>query len=114
MGLDSKARCYSNRGRRRRNTLYDQELRSFFQKNFALAYVDTEGYQEPPSYPLGERTLSQAELLDEFRGRPTPSWVFITPDGVRLHGDRGGRTLVRELMRDGGIAIEKLKAAGGS
>lgn len=46
-----------------------------------------------------------------FKGSPTPSWVFLTPKGVRLHGERGGKTLASDLTRDGEIALEKFKAS---
>lgn len=95
-------------------TLSDEGLRTTFQKNFILAYVDTEKRGEPDSYQVGDGPAqSHAELIATFRGSPTPSWVFLTPQGVRLNGDRGGRTLVRELLRDGEVALEKFRAAGG-
>lgn len=96
-----------------RGALSDADLRQAFQKNFVLAYVDTEGYGEPPGFELGDEILSHAELVTKLKGTPTPSWVFLTPSHIRLHGNRGGRTPPRELMRDGEIALEKFKAAAG-
>lgn len=94
-------------------TLSDNDLRLAFQKEFVLAYVDTEGHGEPDGYALGDDLLNHGDLLARFKGTPTPSWVFLTSTGVRLHGARGGRTLARELLRDAEVALEKLKAAPG-
>lgn len=96
--------------------LSNNDLRETFRKNFVLAYVDTEGNGEPGSYPIGDGpALSHAELMTMFKGTPTPSWVFLTSKGVRLHSERGGKTTASDLMRDGEIALEKFKAsaAGG-
>lgn len=98
------------------NALLNSDLRETFQKSFVLAYVDTDGNGEPSSYQMGDGSaLSHADLLALFKGTPTPSWVFLTSKGVRLHGERGGKTQARDLMRDGEIALEKFKAsaAGG-
>lgn len=92
--------------------LSNNGLRETFQKNFVLAYVDTEGQGEPNSYQIGDSpALSHADLMALFKGSPTPSWVFLTPKGVRLHGERGGKTLASDLTRDGEIALEKFKAS---
>lgn len=93
-----------------RQALSDENLRRNFQKNFILAYVDTEGHGEPPGYEFGDDVMSHAELVTKLKGYPTPSWVFLTPAGVRLHGNRGGKTPPGELMRDGDVALEKFKA----
>ncbi len=98
------------------NTLNDMKLREFSQQNFVLAYVDTDGHGEPDSYQINDGpALSHAELMRTFKGTPTPSWVFLTPKGVRLHGERGGKTQVHELKHDGEIALLNLKdsATGG-
>lgn len=95
-----------------RQALSDTGLRTTFQKNFILGYVDTEKHGEPDSYQIGDGAAqSHAELMSAFRGSPTPSWVFLTPGGVRLHGERGGKTAAWELLRDGDIAMEKFRAA---
>lgn len=92
-------------------TLIDEDLRVTFQKSFVLAYVDTEGHGEPDGYMLGGELLTHGDLMARFGGSPTPSWVFLTPKGVRLHGERGGKTMARELLRDGETALEKFKTA---
>ncbi len=95
-------------------TLSNDNLRKTFQKNFVLAYVDIDGRGEPDSYQIGDGpALSRAELRSTLKGTTTPSWAFLTKNGVRLHGDRGGNTMVRELLRDSEIALEKFKAAPG-
>lgn len=72
-------------------TLSDKKLRETFQKDFVLAYVDTTGHGEPASYQIGDGpALSHDELMSKFKGSPTPSWVFLTSKGIRLHGERGG------------------------
>lgn len=98
-----------------RDALYDKELRETFQKNFVLAYVDTEKFGEPDSYSIGGRpAVSHADLMAEFKASPTPSWVWLTPNGARLYGDRGGRTTSRELLRDSEAVMEKFRVAAGS
>ena len=95
-------------------TFRDAELRTTFQKNFILAYVDTEKQGEPDSYQLGDGPAqSHAELMSAFRATPTPSWVFLTSQGAQLNGGRGGRTTVRELLRDGELALEKFRTTAG-
>lgn len=97
-----------------RQTLSDEDLRKTFQKDFVLAYVDTDGLGEPDSYQLGsDPAQGRADFIKAFNAYPTPSWVFLTPKGIRLHGERGGKTMARELLRDGDTALEKYKTAAG-
>jgi hypothetical protein len=54
--------------------------------------------------------MSDADVrvrYERFRAYPTPSWVFISPAGVVLHGNRNSRSTPRDLLRDIDTALGK-------
>ena len=99
-----------------RNAYSDSDLRDAMHKDFVVAYLDTEGTDEPASYTFPDGSvITHNDLISQFKAAPTPSWIFLSPKGDRLEGSgRGGRTFPRELMRDAGKALESMKDVAAS
>lgn len=84
-----------------RNGMDSADLRSRYQSSVVLAYYDTRaaGADDPVRLP-GGATMSHAQFLKEFRAYPTPSWLFLSPDGKVLKANRGSKSTSRDLQRD--------------
>jgi len=92
-----------------RRGMNDSGLEARYKQSVVLTYVDTKSNMPDRELvmPGGER-ITHAELIKRFQAYPTPSWVFISPKGALLHGNRNGKSTTRELQLDVDKALAKL------
>jgi thioredoxin-related protein len=92
-----------------RRGMNDADLRLKYSQSTVPTYVDTKSPRPDEAFTMpGGEKVTHSELIKRLRAYPTPSWVFISPDGVVLHSNRNGRSTAREMLRDVETAIGKL------
>ncbi|TFY97610.1 thioredoxin family protein [Ramlibacter humi] len=91
-----------------RTSMRDDEMREMFQRSVVLAYFDTRARPNGAMVSLPEGgQVTNAEFVKRFKAYPTPSWLYLTPTGEVLGGNRNAKTTARELK----FELEKVLAA---
>ncbi|ANJ73028.1 thioredoxin family protein [Ralstonia insidiosa] len=86
----------------------DNDLRAQYQSSVVLAYFDTKGGPKSEVFDLPNGVQqTRAGIIQIFAAYPTPSWVFLSPDGTTLGAGRNGKTTAREMRRDLETALAK-------
>ena len=84
-----------------RHGMSSAELRARYQAGAVLAYYDTRARKADDVVRLpGGATLTHAQLIQQFRAYPTPSWMFLSAKGTVLKANRGSKTTSTQLQRD--------------
>jgi thioredoxin-related protein len=84
-----------------RHGMASADARGRYQASVVLAYYDTR--IPKPDAPVklpGGTTMTHAEFIKQFRAYPTPSWLFMSPQGTVLKANRGSKSTARDLLRD--------------
>lgn len=91
-----------------RRGMNDTALRTKYQSSVILTYIDTKGHRPEEEFALpGGAKIAHSELIKRYQAYPTPSWVFLAPNGATLGGNRSGKTTTREMLRDVEQALAK-------
>jgi len=93
-----------------RHGMDSAEVRKRYQAGAVLAYYDTRIPKPETQVTLpGGATMSHAEFIKRYRAYPTPSWLFMSPQGTVLKANRGSKSTDRDLLRDLDAALAASK-----